>query len=126
MTGVAHRILLEGGEDEARPLLGNHRERCRLCCNKACWNNYSKWWRNRIRPLRRLSPVVMHFVYPLPGRSRALPNLLIHGNAQLPQLDFGRLDLPHQLLVRLGNVVESQDAPAEAEEEVCAQANDRP
>ncbi|KAL2279268.1 hypothetical protein FJTKL_13629 [Diaporthe vaccinii] len=51
---------------------------------------------------------------------------LIHGDAQLPQLPLGDLDLAHELVVRLGDVVEGQDAPAEADEQVGAEGDEGP
>lgn len=53
-------------------------------------------------------------------------NLLVHIHAQRPQLLLCHLDLPHYLLVRVGAVVEGEDAPAEADEEVCAEGNEEP
>ncbi len=52
--------------------------------------------------------------------------LLVHIHAQCPQLFLRHLDLRHQLLVRLGDVVEGQDAPAEAGEEVRAESDQEP
>lgn len=40
---------------------------------------------------------------------------LIHVNTKLPQVDLCHLNLLHQLLVRRGNIVEREDAPAETE-----------
>lgn len=51
---------------------------------------------------------------------------LIHGDAQLPQLPLGDLDLAHELVVGLGDVVEGQDAPAEADEQVGAEGDEGP
>ena len=52
--------------------------------------------------------------------------LLVHINAKSPQVRLGQFDLLHELLVRLGHVVEGEDAPAEAEEEECAERNEGP
>lgn len=51
---------------------------------------------------------------------------LVHGDAQLPQLPLGDLDLAHELVVGLGDVVEGQDAPAEADEQVGAEGDEGP
>lgn len=55
-----------------------------------------------------------------------VPTPLIHGDPQLPQLPLGDLDLAHELVVRLGDVVEGQDAPAEADEQVGAEGDEGP
>lgn len=61
------------------------------------------------------------------ARKRALPPpALVHRDAQLSQLDLGRLDLAHQFVVGLGHVIEGQHAPAEADEEVRAEGNEGP
>jgi hypothetical protein len=52
--------------------------------------------------------------------------ILVHVNAKLPEVDLGQLNLLHQLLVRRGNIVEGKDAPAETEEEECAERNEGP
>lgn len=51
---------------------------------------------------------------------------LVHVNAKLPKIDLGQLNLLHQLLVRCGNIVESEDAPAKTEEEERAEGNEGP
>lgn len=51
---------------------------------------------------------------------------LVHRDAQLPQLPLGDLDLAHELFVGLGDVVEGQDAPAEADEQVGAEGDEGP
>lgn len=51
---------------------------------------------------------------------------LVHVNAQLPQIDLGQLNLLHELLVRRGDIVEGEDAPAETEEEERAEGNEGP
>jgi hypothetical protein len=51
---------------------------------------------------------------------------LVHIDAQLPQVGLGHVDLGHELLVRLGNVVEGEDAPAKAEEEHGSKGNKGP
>lgn len=56
----------------------------------------------------------------------SLPSPLVHGDAQLPQLPLGDLDLAHELVVGLGDVVEGQDAPAEADEQVGAEGDEGP
>lgn len=52
--------------------------------------------------------------------------LLVHVDAKSPQVRLGQFDLLHELLVRLGHVVEGEDAPAEAEEEECAERYEGP
>lgn len=42
---------------------------------------------------------------------------LVNVDTQLPQIHLGQINLLHQLLVRGRDVVESEDAPAETEEE---------
>lgn len=51
---------------------------------------------------------------------------LVDSDAQLPQLRLGRLDLAHELFVRLGDVVEGQDAPAQPGQEVRAEGDEGP
>lgn len=51
---------------------------------------------------------------------------LIHCDAQLAQLHLCDLDLAHKLVVGLGYVVEGQDAPAEADEQVGAEGDEGP
>lgn len=62
----------------------------------------------------------------LPAAAASYLLSLVDRDAQLPQLRLGQLDLPHDLLVRLGDVVERQDAPAQPDEEVCAEGDQRP
>lgn len=61
-----------------------------------------------------------------PSISDSSPSSSVHRNTQLAQLNLRRLDLAHQLLVRLGAVVEGQHAPAEAEEQVRAEGDEGP
>lgn len=56
-----------------------------------------------------------------PGRQH-----LVNVNAQPPQIRLGHINLLHQLLVRGGDVVEGEDAPAEAEEEHSAKGDEGP
>ena len=51
---------------------------------------------------------------------------LVDVDALLPQVLLREVDLDHELLVRLGHVVEGQDAPAEGEEEVGAEGDEDP
>lgn len=51
---------------------------------------------------------------------------LVDSDAELSQLDLGLLNLRRELLVRVGNVVEGEDAEAESEEEVCAKGHECP
>jgi hypothetical protein len=51
-----------------------------------------------------------------------LPNIHTLTNQILPRLQYLRLNL----LVRLGDIVEREDAPAELEEQVCAEGNESP
>ena len=52
--------------------------------------------------------------------------LLVHINAFIPQLLLRLLDLLHQLLVCLRNVIEAVHVVAELEEEVCAKGHQSP
>lgn len=56
------------------------------------------------------------------ARSRSL----INTNALGPQVRLRKLNLFHQLLVRLGRVVEGEHAPAEAEEDPGAEGDEGP
>jgi hypothetical protein len=49
-----------------------------------------------------------------------------HIHALCPQFRTCLLYLSHQLLVRIWNVVEGKDSPAELEEEICAEGNKGP
>lgn len=51
---------------------------------------------------------------------------LINVNTELPQVNLCQLNLLHQLLVRRGNIVEREDAPAETEEQQSAERNEGP
>lgn len=51
---------------------------------------------------------------------------LVDINTELAQVRLGQVNLLHQLLVRLGDVVEGQDAPAQAEEEQGTEADEGP
>lgn len=51
---------------------------------------------------------------------------LVDVDAELAQVHLGNLNLLHQLLVRLGHVVECEDAPAEAEQQRRAEADEQP
>lgn len=72
-----------------------------------------------------------HIVYPSPNCATYISHSAhetssVHINAQLPQIDLGHFNLLHQLLVRIRNVVECEDAPAEAEEEERTKGNEGP
>lgn len=71
-------------------------------------------------PIRYLTPLACCLSLP-----NSFPDLFDR-DAQLPQVRLGQLDLPHDLLVGLGNVVEGQYAPAQAGEEVCAEGDQGP
>lgn len=73
---------------------------------------------SKSRAQQMLSPRCIIPLYPF--------SPLIHGDAQLPQLPLGDLYLAHELVVRLGDVVEGQDAPAEADEQVGAEGDEGP
>jgi hypothetical protein len=60
------------------------------------------------------------------GRRVTTASRLVDVNTQLPQLNLGLGDLSHELLVRIGDVVEGEDAEAEAEEEECAERDEGP
>lgn len=51
---------------------------------------------------------------------------LVDSDAHLSQFSLGLVNLGHELLVRLRHVVEGEDAPAEAEEEECAEGDEGP
>lgn len=51
---------------------------------------------------------------------------LVHIHAQFSQVHLGQINLGHQLLVRLGYIVEGHDIPAESEEEVGAERDESP
>ena len=51
---------------------------------------------------------------------------LVHIDAHLPQVLLCLLDLEHQFLVRRRYVVEGQDTPAQAAEEVCPKGDEEP
>lgn len=51
---------------------------------------------------------------------------LVDIDAELAQVNLGLVNLSHELLVRVGNVVEGQDAPAETEEGDSAEGNEGP
>lgn len=51
---------------------------------------------------------------------------LIHSDPHLSQVRLGEFDLAHEFLVRLGAVVEGEDAPAEAAEKVRAEGDEGP
>ena len=51
---------------------------------------------------------------------------LVDVDTQLAQILLGQVNLLHQLLVRLGNVVEGQNAPAQTEEERGAEGDESP
>lgn len=52
--------------------------------------------------------------------------ILVHTHAQSAQVRAGQLNLLDQLFVRLGAVVEGQDAPAEAGQDVRTEGDDEP
>lgn len=47
-------------------------------------------------------------------------------NPLLPQIHFRLINLLHQFLIRVGNIVECEDSEAEFEEEVCAKGDEGP
>lgn len=51
---------------------------------------------------------------------------LVDINAHLSQVQLGKLNLTHELLMSLGDVVEGEDTEAEAEEEDGAEGNEGP
>lgn len=51
---------------------------------------------------------------------------LVDIDTELAQVNLGLVNLSHELLVRVGNVVEGQDAPAETEEGDSAERNEGP
>lgn len=66
------------------------------------------------------------FVSSRPAGSSSLARRLVHTHAESAQVRAGQLNLLDQLLVRLGAVVESHDAPAEAGQDVRAEDDDEP
>lgn len=58
-----------------------------------------------------------------PGR---LLLVLIHSDTLVPQIGASLVNFEHELLVRLRDVVEGEDAPAELKQEVCAKGNNGP
>lgn len=52
--------------------------------------------------------------------------LLVHADTESAEVLLRQVDLGHQLLVSLWDVVESQDAEAEAEEEESAEGDEGP
>lgn len=61
-----------------------------------------------------------------PGLRFKLARSLINTNALGPEIRLRKLDLLHQLLVRLGRVAEGEHAPAEAEEDPSAEGDEGP
>lgn len=53
-------------------------------------------------------------------------HLSIDVDAELSQIRLGHVDLAHEFLVRLGDIVEGQDAPAEPEQEKGAEGDESP
>lgn len=53
-------------------------------------------------------------------------NRSVNVDTQLAQVDLGHVNLLHELLVRVGHVVEGEDAEAEAEEEDGAKGDEGP
>lgn len=51
---------------------------------------------------------------------------LVDSDTHLSQFGLGLVNLGHELLVCLRHVVEGEDAPAEAEEEECAEGDEGP
>lgn len=51
---------------------------------------------------------------------------LVDIDTQLSQVGLSLVNLRHQLLVRLGDIVEGHDVVAESGEEVCAEGNESP
>jgi hypothetical protein len=51
---------------------------------------------------------------------------LVDVDAKRAQVFLRQINLGHDLLVRLGNVVEGQNAPAETEEQVSAERDEKP
>lgn len=66
--------------------------------------------------------------YPLKksGAQRPRKSSLVDSDTHLSQFGLGLVNLSHELLVRLWHVVEGEDAPAEAEEEECAEGDEGP
>lgn len=65
-------------------------------------------------------------LYPTNPQNDCSAQPLININPLRPQIRLGQLDLVHQLRVRLGRVAERKHAPAEAEEEPCAERDEEP
>lgn len=58
---------------------------------------------------------------------RAHPAMdLVDIDAESTKVRLGKIDLGHQLLVRLGYIVEGHDVPAESEEEVGTEGDQSP
>ena len=51
---------------------------------------------------------------------------LVHIDAQCAEVFLSQLNLAHQLLVRIRAVVESEDTPAETNEQVSTEGNESP
>ena len=51
---------------------------------------------------------------------------LVDIDAESTKVRLGKIDLGHQLLVRLGYIVEGHDVPAESEEEVGTEGDQSP
>jgi hypothetical protein len=51
---------------------------------------------------------------------------LVNSDTKLSELNLGLLDLRSELLMRVRDVVEGEDAEAETEEEVCAERDEGP
>jgi len=66
------------------------------------------------------------FIFPNCATTRSNASQLVHVDTKLPQVDLGQRNLIHQLPVRRGDIIEGQEAPAEAEEEKCAKGNESP
>jgi hypothetical protein len=60
--------------------------------------------------------------FPIVNMRLVLANIHASGLQILPRLSY----LPLQLLVRIRNIVEGEDAPAELEQEVCAEGDEGP
>jgi hypothetical protein len=79
--------------------------------------------------IRRFTYRVVPQVTDLPISPFSSPNssyYLVDIDSKLAQILLGQVNLPHKLLVRLGNVVEGQNAPAQTEEERRAEADESP
>ena len=53
-------------------------------------------------------------------------DILVDIDTELAQVNLGLVNLSHELLVRVGNVVEGQDAPTKTEEGDSAEGNESP